>query len=240
MFITVNGYRLYYEKYGEGRPLILLHGNGEDHTIFDRALPLLEKRFCCYLVDSRSHGQSEEGELHYESMATDMFCFLEMLDLRDTIFYGYSDGGIIGLLLELLHPGTLGMMAASGVNLSPEGIEPSFIEEFTEINRKNPDPLITLMLTEPHIEPEGLENIDIPVLLTAGENDLILPEETMRIAAHLPRAQLVIVKGEDHGSYIDGSEIMGDLLLAFFETGAIQADPGLYDIRILEKGGRTT
>ena len=60
MFITVNGYRLYYEKHGEGRPLILLHGNGQDHTIFDRALPLLEKSFCCYLVDSRGHGQSEE------------------------------------------------------------------------------------------------------------------------------------------------------------------------------------
>ena len=173
-------------------------------------------------------------------MAEDMFQFIRTLSLHKPLFYGHSDGGIIGLLLELLHPGTLGMMAASGVNLSPEGIEPSFIEEFTDINGKNPDPLITLMLTEPHIEPEALENIDIPVLLTAGENDLILPEETMRIAAHLPRAQLVIVKGEDHGSYIDGSEIMGDLLLAFFETGAIQADPGLYDIRILEKGGRTT
>ena len=82
MFITVNGIRLYYEKYGEGRPLVMLHGNGEDCTIFDRAWPILEKRFCCYLIDSRSHGQSEEGELHYETMAKDMRCFLDMLDLR--------------------------------------------------------------------------------------------------------------------------------------------------------------
>jgi hypothetical protein len=100
MFITVNGIRLYYEKYGEGRPLVMLHGNGEDCTIFDRAWPILEKRFCCYLVDSRSHGQSEEGELHYETMAKDMLYFLDMLDLRDVIFYGFSDGGIVGLTTD--------------------------------------------------------------------------------------------------------------------------------------------
>ena len=92
MFIGVNGIQLYYEKTGQGRPLIMVHGNGEDHTIFDRALPLLERSFCCYLVDSRSHGQSEEGELHYESMATDMFCFLEMLDLRDVRGGSITDG----------------------------------------------------------------------------------------------------------------------------------------------------
>ena len=72
------------------------------------------------------------------------------------------------------------------------------------------------MLTEPHIEARQLETIDIPVLVTAGEHDLILPEETRRIAAHLPNARLVIVPGEDHGSYIAGSEIMGRLLIDFF------------------------
>ena len=56
MFIELNGVRLFYEKRGEGRPLVLVHGNGEDHNIFDQALLLLEKRFCCYAVDSRCHG----------------------------------------------------------------------------------------------------------------------------------------------------------------------------------------
>lgn len=240
--IRVNGVTLHYADVGHGRPVVLVHGNGESHELFEVEIgQLAAAGYRVLAPDSRGHGANEPlDEYHYVDMAEDMFLFIRELGLEKPLYYGHSDGGIIGLLLELLHPGTLGMMAASGVNLSPEGIEPSFIEEFTDINRKNPDPLITLMLTEPHIEPEALENIDIPVLLTAGENDLILPEETMRIAAHLPRAQLVIVKGQDHGSYIDGSEIMGDLLLAFFETGAIQADPGLYDIRILEKGGRTT
>ena len=75
-----------------------------------------------------------------------------------------GDGGIIGLLLEMNHPGTLGIMAVSGVNLVPEGIVPEFIEEYTQINEKEHDPLITLMLTEPHIDPESLREISIPVL----------------------------------------------------------------------------
>ena len=71
------------------------------------------------------------------------------------------------------------------------------------------------MLTEPDISPKDLESIRIPVLVTAGEHDLILRSETEKIAAALPDAALVIVKNEDHGSYIAGSEIMGNLLLDF-------------------------
>ena len=74
------------------------------------------------------------------------------------------------------------------------------------------------MLTEPDIDPKALENISIPVMVTAGEHDLILPEETKRIADHLRNVKLVILNGEDHGSYIENSEIMGKLLIDFFKT----------------------
>ena len=73
------------------------------------------------------------------------------------------------------------------------------------------------MLTEPHIEEDELRSIRIPVLVTAGEYDLILPEETYRIAEALPDAELVIMEGEDHGSYIEDSDIMGEVLLDFFD-----------------------
>ena len=135
--------------------------------------------------------------------------------LEKPALYGHSDGGIIALLLELRHPGTLGAMAISGTNLSPEGLIPSFIEEYTQINQETPDPLVTLMLTEPHIDPEELEKIHIPVLVTAGENDLVLREETERIAAHLPDARMVIVPDADHGSYLADSPLMGEMLLDF-------------------------
>ena len=213
----VNGIKLHYAVAGEGRPVILLHGNGEDHDLFDTEIDqLVEAGYRVYAPDSRGHGVNEAlEEYHYDDMAEDFFQLIKALNLDKPALYGHSDGGIIALLLELHHPGTLGIMAISGTNLSPAGLIPSFIEEYTKIIEKNPDPLITLMLAEPQIDQEDLKKISIRVLVTAGENDLILPDETERITANLPDSQLVIVKGADHGSYITESEIMGNLLIEF-------------------------
>ena len=66
MYIGVNGIQLYYEKTGHGRPLIMVHGNSEDHTIFKEAVEVLKEHFTCYTPDSRGHGQSSPcRELHY-------------------------------------------------------------------------------------------------------------------------------------------------------------------------------
>jgi pimeloyl-ACP methyl ester carboxylesterase len=209
---------------GKGRPIVLVHGNGEDHHLFDTEIrQLAEAGFTVYAPDSRGHGKttfvSDEPvtEYHYADMAEDIYQFIKELGLKKPALYGHSDGGIIALLLEINHPGTLGIMAVSGTNLSPQGLIPSFIEEYTEINKKEEDPLVTLMLTEPHIDPESLKKISIPVLVTAGDNDLILRSETEKIAAALPDSEIVIVEGADHGSYIVDSEIMGKLLLDFLQ-----------------------
>ena len=215
----VNGVRLHYAKVGEGRPIVLVHGNAEDHHLFDVEISqLAEAGYEVYAPDSRGHGANEPmPEYHYEEMAEDIFQFIQAMGLVRPALYGHSDGGILALMLELRHPGTLGIMAISGTNLSPEGIDPAFLEEYAGINEKEPDPLITLMLTEPHISPESLQGIEIPVLVTVGENDLILRSETDKIMANLPDAELVIVKGADHGSYITGSRIMGQILIDFLK-----------------------
>ncbi len=217
--IRVNGVCLHYAEAGEGKPVVLVHGNGEDHHLFDTEIAqLIAAGYKVYAPDSRGHGANERlDEYHYADMAEDMYQFIHALKLDKPAFYGHSDGGIIGLLLESGHPGSLGLLAASGANLHPEGLLPSFLKEFREICEHKPDPLIRLMLTEPHIDPESLKSIRIPVLLTTGEHDLVLDEETQRIADHLPDMEWIVVNGEDHGSYIDGSEIMGDLLIDFLK-----------------------
>ena len=199
-------------------------GTGADHHLFDTEIrQLAEAGFTVYAPDSRGHGKSTlvsdepVTEYHYADMAEDIYQFIKALGLKKPALYGHSDGGIIALLLEISHPGTLGIMAASGTNLSPQGLIPSFIEEYSEINKKQEDPLITLMLTEPHIDPESLKKIRIPVLVTAGDNDLILRSETEKIAAALPDSEMVIVEDADHGSYIVDSEVMGKLLLGFLQ-----------------------
>ncbi|MEG0513956.1 MAG: alpha/beta hydrolase, partial [Clostridia bacterium] len=105
MLCHVNEIKLYYEVSGIGTPLLLLHGNGENHKIFDKAIPLLSEHFTVYAIDSRGHGQSDAvSQYHYDDIAEDVKCFIDKLKLKNPVFYGFSDGGIIGVLLAAKYP----------------------------------------------------------------------------------------------------------------------------------------
>lgn len=89
MYIQLNGQILYYEKYGEGQPFLLVHGNGETHEIFDVLIPELAEHYTVYAIDSRGHGLSASPkELHYMDMADDMAAFIDALELKAPLFYG--------------------------------------------------------------------------------------------------------------------------------------------------------
>ena len=155
----VNGIRMHYARVGAGRPIVLIHGNAEDHNLFRMEIgQLVRAGFEVFAPDSRGHGANEPmPEYHYDEMAEDIYQFIRAMGLEKPAVYGHSDGGILALMIELRHPGTIGVMALSGTNLSPEGIIPDFVEEYTQRNQKSPDPLVTLMLTEPHIDPKSLQ-----------------------------------------------------------------------------------
>ena len=215
MIAHVNGVDLFYEKTGQGRPLVMVHGNGEDHTIFDEAVEVLRERFTCYCVDSRSHGQSTEaGELHYEDMAEDMIAFMEELDLRNVAFYGFSDGGIVGLLTAP-RCDRITTLVVSGANLSHKGGKKYLTYALKVLYLFKKDPKIQLMLQEPNIPEEYVRKITIPTLVLAGSKDLILEQETRRIAAAIPGAELRILDGEGHGSYIVHKNTIAKILLDY-------------------------
>ena len=84
MFIEVNDINIYYEVLGHGEPLIMIHGNGEDHKIFYKAANILKDHFTCYLIDSRGHGKSDKvSKFHYEDMASDIYQFINKLALKE-------------------------------------------------------------------------------------------------------------------------------------------------------------
>lgn len=218
--VTVGGVTLHYADAGEGRPVVLVHGNGEDHHLFDTEISqLVAAGYRVIAPDSRGHGANEPlPEYHYDEMAEDVYGLIQALGLQRPALYGHSDGGIIGLLVASRHPDALGALAVSGANLEPEGLIAPFLAECERENARQENPLITLMLTEPHIDPESLGAISVPVLVTAGEDDLVLRCETERIAAAIPDSTLVILQGHDHGSYISGSDIMGGMLIDFLSA----------------------
>ena len=214
----VNGVSIRYETAGEEKPVILLHGNGGSHEdLYTEIRALSEAGYKVYAPDSRGQGANPPlEEYHYSDMADDVYELIRLWGLEKPALYGWSDGGIVGLMLEIRHPGTLGALAASGANVNPEGIRPELLEGIRLGSALSLDPLTEMIVTEPDITEEELSSIRIPVLITAGSDDMILEDHTRMIAGAIPDCELMILEGEDHGSYIAGSERMGGLLIDFF------------------------
>jgi pimeloyl-ACP methyl ester carboxylesterase len=217
MFVTVNDINLYYEVKGEGQPLMMVHGNSETHEIFDVASEVLKDYYKVYLIDSRDHGQSDKvKELHYDDMADDMVKFMEELDLKNVVYYGFSDGGIIGLLAAM-KTDRIARMVLSGANMTVNGVKPALKLLIKVLYFFTKDQKMEMMLREPDIKSEDLKKISVPVSVVAGEKDMVTYEETKLIADSIPEAKLRIIPKAGHGSYIVHKKDIADIILE--ETG---------------------
>ncbi|MCP1224679.1 alpha/beta fold hydrolase [Sebaldella sp. S0638] len=217
MNIKVNGITLEYNKAGAGKPLILLHGNGEDHHIFDKITEKLKGNFTVYAVDSRNHGKSTVTEDYsYETMAEDTLAFIDALKLEEVYVAGFSDGAVISIFLALKHPAVIKKMALLGVNLKPSDFKKNCYEYVEKEYEKTKNPLFKLMLEEPNIELETLEKINIPSLIIAGEDDIFYKKTFTDIAKTMPDAELMILKGHNHDSYIADNDLLYPDLCSFF------------------------
>ncbi len=215
MEIAVNGIKIYYEKTGQGRPLIMSHCNSMDHRIFKKSAAMLSSRFTVYTPDTRDHGKSEKVKtLHYEDMAEDMYCFITELKLEKPVFYGFSDGGITGLILAAAHPDLLSALIVSGASLNPDSTKPlpmKFFRLWSHIDRSDK---MRIMMREPSITDEMLKSITVPTYVTAGEKDVIKQSHTEHIAEVIPDSHLKIFKGEGHSGYIMNSTKIAEYILS--------------------------
>lgn len=217
--IEVNGQNLFYAMRGPegGKPVVLLHGNGGSHfSMQTQAMELAMAGYRVYSPDSRGQGANALlDEYHYADMAEDFYHFINKLGLVKPAIYGWSDGGVNALLLEMAHPGTCGLMAISGANLYPDCGDG--FEEFKAYILSEGTPLALMMLEEPQIDPAELAAVKCPVLVTVGSEDLISVEHTKLIADSLPDSEMVVFDGEDHRSYIKRSPKMGLRLMEFLK-----------------------
>ena len=216
MHINVNGVELFYKVNGQGTPIILLHGNSEDHTIFRKLVKRLSADHTVYAIDSRGHGRSSKvRHLKYMDKMNDVAEFINEFGLEKPILYGFSDGGIIGLLLAIHHPETLSKLIISGANTNPDGLKslPLFLIKllyfFTRSNK------MKLMLTQPDISPQELATITTPTLILAGKRDVVKEEHTIVMAKNIPGSELRILNGETHSSYVVNSEKLYDIIKEF-------------------------
>ena len=201
---------LHYEERGAGEPLILLHGNGEDLTYFKNQIAYFSGFRRVIAVDTRGHGKSPRGTAPFSlaQFAKDLFRFMNERELEKADILGFSDGGNIALLFALAHPERVGKLILNGANLSPEGVKASvqlpvvlgyrMAKCFAKKSagaQKNAE-ILGLMVNEPHIDPAELKKLTMPVLVIAGERDMIKDTHTRLIAKSIPGSELAIIKGD--------------------------------------------
>lgn len=217
MKTAVNGIELTYEKTGNGAPLILLHGNGEDHHIFDVITEKLKNDYTVYAVDSRNHGKSTKTEDYsYETMSEDIYSFIKNLNLGKVYLAGFSDGGIISLILAMNHGECIRKMALLGPNLKPDDFTEESYRFIKNTYEETKDPLFKLMLEQPCIELDDIKDVNTPTLVIGAERDIFRSELFAELTNALVNAELMIMEGHEHDSYIVNQDILYADLLRFF------------------------
>ncbi|HEY6625375.1 MAG TPA: alpha/beta hydrolase, partial [Ignavibacteriaceae bacterium] len=197
-YVNLNGVKLYYELYGSGDPLVLLHGNGGNIEGLKYQIEYFSKKYMVIALDCRGRGKSELGmeTLTYMHMTHDVASLLDHLHLDSAYIIGRSDGGIIGLLMGIHFPQKVKKIAAFGANLWPgdTALYPQEVEQ-TIIMRRQAEEMIekndltkdwhlikqrfNLMETQPNITAEDLKRIEAPVLVLSSDRDLIQEEHTL-------------------------------------------------------------
>jgi pimeloyl-ACP methyl ester carboxylesterase len=213
--VTLNGDRFYYETYGRGPPVLLIHGNGGSIVSFEAQIADFSRRHEVIAMDSRGQGRSELGStpLTYEEMAEDVDALLDHLKLDHVKVLGWSDGGVVGLLLAIRHPDKVGMLAVMGANLEPDaayawardGVARTR-SRLTAALARGDDPkalnrdlqLLGLLDKQPRIPLADLGKIQVPVLVMSADRDVIRDEHVLSMFHAIPKSQLAIFPGATH------------------------------------------
>lgn len=231
-YLDTRGIKLYYEVYGQGEPLLFIHGNGGSINNFENQIPFFAAHYKVIAVDSRAHGKSADAgdSLTFEMMADDFNALLDSLHLSKAYVIGWSDGGINGLLLAIRHPDKVKKLAITGANLWPDttGLTPyvfHLIEQGSaELRKKKQTPAVKnelkisdLDLFQPHITLDQLHTIQCPTLVIGGDHDAIPPRHTLLIAENIPQSYLWIIPNSGHSTPIFKKDQFNAQISDFFQ-----------------------
>jgi pimeloyl-ACP methyl ester carboxylesterase len=241
---SVNGHRLYFEQRGSGPPLILLHGGGSTpEDSFPAQFDIFAADHRVIAPEQAGHGRSPDiaGGYSYTGMMEDTVALLHGLKVNKADFVGWSDGGIVALMIAVRHSSLVRRLVVSGVNISPDGINSDDEDEaldastaatqgsswgsaprffpYTVLHGPTVDEKLRSLWrgspTEAELSPALLQHVEKPVLLIAGEYDVVSLAHTLSIYCALPKADLYIVRGAGHGTFVESPDQVNPRILAF-------------------------
>jgi len=240
-----DGVALYYEVYGSGEPLLLVHGNGGSIASLAAQIEYFRQRYTVIAMDSRDHGRSGDSAdpLTYEKMTDDLAALLDHLEVGPVDVLGWSDGGIEALMLGMRYPDKVNRLVAMAPNLNPseDALYPETIalmhdtlDSISPEERETPQgrreiKATEMMLVEPNIDASELEAIEAPTLIMVGDHDVIRPEHAVEIYEHLPNGALKILHNARHTAPQDDPARFNRTVERFFRK---PVDPETVDIDV--------
>ena len=199
----------YFIEKGQGEPLILLHGNGENCGYFMGQIEVFAQYYHVYALDTRGHGKTPRGDASFtiRQFADDLRDFMDEHGIEKAHILGFSDGGNIAMIFAMKYPERVNRLILNGANLDANGIKRS-VQIPIEIGywfaklfaNKSPEAklhaeTLGLMVNDPDVKPMELSKIQAKTLVIAGTRDMVKEDHTRLLASCIPDVQLVILDG---------------------------------------------
>lgn len=225
-YADVNGLKMYYEVYGKGKPLVLVHGGGSTiQTSFAQIIPELAKHHQVIAMDLQAHGRSSDREagVSFEQDADDVAALLKSLNISKADFLGFSNGGTTVLQIAIRHPelvnklvpvspltkrsgapaGFWEFMKGATLEQMPQGLKDEYLKVAPDPARLQVmhDKDAHRMVDFKDISDDLLKSIKAPTLLIMADQDVASPEHAVEMHRLIANSRLMIVPGK-HGECI--------------------------------------
>lgn len=241
-YVEIAGLKTWYDTEGQGDPLILLHGGLVTNDTWAAQIPAFAERFHVLAPERRAHGHTPdvEGPLNYADMANDTIGFLETVVKQPAHLVGWSDGGIVGLLVAIVRPDLVRRLVAISANFNTEGMvgsmeemmgggadDPSMAMFRSMYEASSPDgpehwpvmfdKMMEMFKDQPNIKPDELGSIKVPTLVVSGDDDVVTIEHTLELYRAIPGSELAVVPGTSHALVFEKPDLLNRIVLDFLE-----------------------
>lgn len=225
-YAEVNGLKMYYEIYGEGKPLVLIHGGGSTiQSNFGQIIQVLAEDRKVIAMELQAHGRTNDRgrDSSFEQDADDVATLLKNLNIAKADFFGFSNGGTTTIQIAIRHPEIVNKIILGSALYKRDGIPAAFWDFMKQANLSNmPQELVKAylavtpnreglqimhdrdakrMVNFKDIPDEKIKSIKARTLIIIGDRDIITPEHAIGLQRMISGAELAIIPGV-HGEYI--------------------------------------
>jgi pimeloyl-ACP methyl ester carboxylesterase len=239
-YASVNDIQLYFSVFGEGEPVILLHGGVASGDWWGSQIDVLVNQgYQAIAIDSRGNGRSTRSTqpYSYQLMAADVLGLMDILSLDRAHIVGWSDGAVIGLEIAVNSPKRLNTLFAFGLNVSPAGVKPGFDQTATflaaaeraqqeyQALSATPDEfeafiaqISQMWQREPNYSDAQLHSITRPVAIVAAEHDeAISLDHAAYISATIPASTWILLRAVSHFAPLQDPQAFNQAMLRYLE-----------------------